>query len=76
MDVSGQLYGPAALPPRKEPLLPIGYEAGWVPEPFWMRWWREKFSSPRQVSKPRTPIVQSVAQIYTDWAIMALYSSN
>jgi len=34
MEVSGQLHAPAALPPRKEPHVPIGYEAVWAPEPF------------------------------------------
>jgi hypothetical protein len=34
MEVSGQLHAPAALPPGKEPLVPIGWGAGWVPEPF------------------------------------------
>jgi hypothetical protein len=29
--VSGQLHA-LALPPRKEPSLPIGQKAGWVPE--------------------------------------------
>jgi hypothetical protein len=29
MEVSGQLHAPAALPPGKEPFVPIGYEAGW-----------------------------------------------
>jgi hypothetical protein len=37
MEVSGQLHEPAALPPEKEPLVPIEYEAGWAPEPFWTR---------------------------------------
>jgi hypothetical protein len=37
MGVSGQFYAPAALPPGKEPLVLIGYEAGWTPEPVWMR---------------------------------------
>jgi hypothetical protein len=50
MEVSGQLHAAAALPPGKEPLVTIGYEAGWVPEPFWTR-----------ESNPRTPIVQPVA---------------
>jgi hypothetical protein len=35
MEVSGQLHAPAALPPGKEPLVSIGQEAGWAPEPFW-----------------------------------------
>jgi hypothetical protein len=69
MEVSGQLHAPAALPPGKEPLVPIRYEAGWAPEPFWTRWFKEKFSAP---AGNRTPIVQPVAQRYTDWAITAL----
>jgi hypothetical protein len=36
--VSGQLHAPAALPPGKEPLVPIGEEAEWAPEPVWTRW--------------------------------------
>jgi hypothetical protein len=53
--VSGRLHAPAALPPGKEPLVPIGYEAGWTPEPFWTRWW-EKFPAParNRTLKPRT----------------------
>jgi len=43
MEASGQLHAPSALPPGKEPLLPVGKKAGWTPEPFWTRWWREKF---------------------------------
>jgi hypothetical protein len=35
-----------------------------------MRWWR-KVPSSRRESSPRTPIVQPVAQRYTDWAITA-----
>jgi hypothetical protein len=30
---------------------------------------KRKILSPRQESNPRTPIVQAVAQRYTDWAI-------
>jgi hypothetical protein len=33
---------------------------------------KRKIPSPRRESNPRTPIVQPVAQRYTDWAIMAL----
>jgi len=33
MEISGQFHALAALPPGKEPLVPIGEEAGWVPEP-------------------------------------------
>jgi hypothetical protein len=32
---------------------------------------KRKIPSPRRESKPRTPIVQPVAQRYTDWAITA-----
>jgi hypothetical protein len=37
---------------------------------------RRKIPSPRRESKPRTPIVQPVAQRYTDWAITALMCSK
>jgi hypothetical protein len=30
MEASDQLHVPAALPPGKEPLVPIEYEAGWA----------------------------------------------
>jgi hypothetical protein len=46
MEVSGQLHGPAALTTGKELPVPIGQEAGWAPEPAWMRWWAEKFPAP------------------------------
>jgi hypothetical protein len=29
----GQLYAAAALPPEKEPPIPVGWEVGWAPEP-------------------------------------------
>jgi hypothetical protein len=72
MEVSGQLHAPAALPAGKEPLVPTGYEDGWASEPFWKRWCRKKFPAPAKESSPNTPIVQPVAQRYTDWAITAL----
>jgi hypothetical protein len=34
---SGQFHAPTALPPGKEPLVPIGKEAVWGPEPVWTR---------------------------------------
>jgi hypothetical protein len=46
MEVSGQFHAPAALPQGKEPLVSIGKEAGWAPEPVWMQWWRVKFPVP------------------------------
>jgi hypothetical protein len=42
MEVNGQLHTLAALPPGKEPLIPIGYEAEWAPDPVWTLWHREK----------------------------------
>jgi hypothetical protein len=41
--VSGQRRG---LPPGKGPLVPIGPEAGWVPEPVWTQRLEEKLSAP------------------------------
>jgi len=38
MEVSGQLHVWAVLPPGKELLVTIGYEAGWAPELFWRQW--------------------------------------
>jgi hypothetical protein len=75
MVVSGQLHAPATLPPR---------ERG--PGTHWIGVWvgpravldavvKRKIHSPRRESNPRTPIVQPVAQRYTDWAITALYNT-
>ena len=36
MDTTGQRHASAALPPRKQLLLNVELEAGWVPELFWM----------------------------------------
>jgi hypothetical protein len=38
--------------------VPIWYEVGWAPEPFWTRWQREKFST---TAENRTSVVQSLA---------------
>jgi len=42
----------AALPAGKELLVPTTYEAGWVQEPLWRWWWREKFPAPPPGIKP------------------------
>jgi len=56
MEVGGQFHAPTALPPGKEPLVPIGQEDGWGPEPFWTRLWREKFRAPARnwTKEPRS----------------------
>jgi len=38
MEMSGQLLSSAALILKKEPQVPVGYEAEWVPEPVWTLW--------------------------------------
>jgi hypothetical protein len=55
MEVSGQFHAPAALPPGKEPLVPIGPQnrSGCGDE--------EKNSQARRKLNPRTPIIQPVA---------------
>jgi hypothetical protein len=63
--VSGQLHAPAALPPRKEPPVPIGEEVGWTSEPVWMIWRRENSWNYRD-SNSDPLVVQSVASRYTD----------
>jgi hypothetical protein len=62
MEVTGKLHAPAALPPGKEPLVHIGSEARWAPEPVWTRWSREEFPAP---AGTRTLITQPLAQLCT-----------
>jgi hypothetical protein len=54
-----------ALPPDKEPPVPIVQETGWAPEPVWTQ--RLEENSSASVGD-RTPVVQSVVRHYTDWA--------
>jgi hypothetical protein len=61
MEMSGQLYAPAALPPRIEPVVSI-----WCPRAVLDAVVKRKIPSPRRESNPTTPIVQPVAQRYTD----------
>jgi hypothetical protein len=58
-----------ALPPGKEPPVPIVQEAGWAPEPVWTQRLEEISSS--SVGDP-TLAVQSVVWHCTDWATPAL----
>jgi hypothetical protein len=67
MEVSGQLHTPVALPPGKEHWYQLDRRLG-GPQSRSGRGGEEKNSQPRRESNPRTPIVQSIAQRYTDWA--------
>jgi hypothetical protein len=71
MEMSGQLHAPGRFTPRER-----------APGTHLIRGWvdlravldavvKRKIPSPHRESDPRTPIIQSVAQRYTDWAIMA-----
>jgi hypothetical protein len=46
-----------ALPPAKEPPVPISQEAGWAPEPVWTQRLEEKSSAS---VGDRTPVFESV----------------
>jgi hypothetical protein len=70
LEVNGQLHAPAALPPRKEPLVSIEYEVECTPVPVWTTWRREK-SLPYRDSNSDPSVVQPVPSRYTDYAIPA-----
>jgi hypothetical protein len=55
MEVSGRLHAPAALPPRKETLVPNGYEAGVGPRAGLDVLVKKKFSSPTGIRTPYHP---------------------
>jgi hypothetical protein len=57
MEVSGQLYASAALPP-----VPIEQESGWIPEPVW----RPEKGRITPVGN-RTPAVQHLARRHADY---------
>jgi hypothetical protein len=50
-----------ALPPGKEPPVPIGQEAGWTPEPVWTQGLEEKSC----LCRGSNPVL-SVVSYYTD----------
>jgi hypothetical protein len=56
MEGNGQFHVPTALPPGKEPPVPVRYEAGWVPESAWTTWRIHLVSAGN-----KTPAVQPVA---------------
>jgi hypothetical protein len=64
MEVSGQLHAPAALPPGKEPLVSIGYEAGWTP----------RAGLDMVVLGLEPLIIQPVAQCYTTEPFQLLFT--
>jgi hypothetical protein len=71
MGVSGQFHAQASLPSRKEPI--THWIGGWVgPRAVLDVVVKRKIPSTCQESNPRTPIVQPIAQRYTDSAVMAL----
>jgi hypothetical protein len=63
MEVSGQIHAPAALPPGKEPSVPIEYEVGWTPDPVWMTWGSENSCSHWDLNSDPL-VVQAVASRY------------
>jgi hypothetical protein len=72
MEVCGQLHAPAALPPR-ERALGTHWKGGWLgPRAVLDAVVKRNIPSLHRESNLRAPIVQSVAQRYTDRAIMAL----
>jgi hypothetical protein len=76
MEVSCQLHAPAAFNPR-ERASGTHWIGGCVgPKAVLDAVVKRKIPSPRWESNPRTPIVQPVAQRYTDWAITALYKTD
>jgi hypothetical protein len=67
MEVSGVVHVLVALPPEKEPRVPIELGDRWVPESVWILWNKGKSIDP--AGKP-TPYVLTVARHYTDWTIV------
>jgi hypothetical protein len=57
---------PIVLPPTKEPLVRLGCEADHAPVPLWMLWSRKALLI---IADKRTPVVQVVARLYTNWAV-------
>jgi hypothetical protein len=72
MEVNGQLHASAASRQEKNHWYPLDRRLG-GPQSRFGRGGEEKNSQPPPgIEHPRTPIVQPVAQRYTDWAITAL----
>jgi hypothetical protein len=71
MEASVQFHASTALPQGKSPRYPLDRRLGGTQSSSG-RGGEETIPNPRRESNPRTPIVQPVAQRYTDWAITAL----
>jgi hypothetical protein len=59
---------PGRFTPVKEHPVPIGYEAGWAPGPFWTIWRSEHFL-PHRESNFHPVVAQSAVSRYTDCAM-------
>jgi hypothetical protein len=68
MEVSVQLYAPAALSCKKESPVPIACEAGWTPGPVWMTLESDKSWTYRD-SYCEPSVLRSVDSRYTDCGI-------
>jgi hypothetical protein len=64
------VHASVALPPAKDPPVPIGQEVGWTAEPIWTKWRREN-PWPYRDSNSDPSVVQPVTSRYTDCAIPA-----
>jgi hypothetical protein len=58
-----------AFTPGQGPQVPIVQEAGCAPEPVWTQRIEEKSFAP---AGDRSPVVQPVVRLYTDWATRLL----
>jgi hypothetical protein len=65
VDLSTSRHG--CFAPRKQPPVPIRYEAGWASEPLWTLWGREEYLA---VSGNRTPVVQPVTHSNHRWNVL------
>jgi hypothetical protein len=63
--MNGQLHASAALPPGKDPQVPIEMEAVWAPELVWMLLSKEKSLAS---AGSRTPAFQPSVRLCDDWA--------
>jgi hypothetical protein len=70
LEVSGQLYAPAALPPGKSPRYPLNTRLG-APQSRSGRRGDDKIYDPSWTRSPTLFVVQPVASRYTDCAIPA-----